>query len=537
MLQENVIPGYKVCSLIGRGAMGRVFEVESEDESHACRAIKIFEPVDQENQQVLKRQFDLEIAALQCISNPKSLIPKGVYLPRIYGKGTLPKPHNTPYYIMDCVKSSDGSIKNLSDIQNNALENWDLIEGGIEKWFFDVARTLAFIHKHNIIHGDIKPENIVVDSRNHAFLVDFGAVATSIQHSDIGIKRALEGDGLLKHILLGSDDFKAPEVRDHLPPITKSDVYSLGATFWQLLFDERIGMSTDIEQIINDDIHKSLLPNEKWKKLLPKMLEKSPDKRVNADKCIAILEGSQSRCNLKVDTGSRTSRFLEECDKTIFECQYRQILVALDDYARLVTGLEWCAGGRTHKGEDVFRELYKKHRKPELRVIKDYLSKHQFSFGDSGLIVELSSLDAIFMKDFESAGLSPLADILFQRLNALWASFCIDSAYTEAHKFLMEKGVSISRNYLSPAAQFIFGKYRHLKWDLDSDRYFHEGKRSAEYRGERAADRLFMYERTLMAYKPSPDVAKMQEYSIAERNKIEGLDKTEIIDLPAIWQS
>lgn len=97
-----------------------------------------------------------------------------------------------------------------------------------------------------------------------------------------------------------------------------------------------------------------------------------------------------------------------------------------------------------------------------------------------------------------------------------------------------EKIIGIVRDYIGPDAQFVFGKYRHIKWGLDVK--FAKG-RPAYYRGERSADRLFVYERTLAMYIPAPDIAELQLAALDERNMKLGLANNLRLDVKGIWTS
>lgn len=80
-----------------------------------------------------------------------------------------------------------------------------------------LLNALNYMHFHGIIHGDIKPQNIIVQEDIHnAVLVDYG-FATARPHRDTSALGYTPG-------------FVAPELMTHSPPTPESDIYSLGCT-------------------------------------------------------------------------------------------------------------------------------------------------------------------------------------------------------------------------------------------------------------------------------------------------------------------
>ncbi|KZV44440.1 hypothetical protein F511_19341 [Dorcoceras hygrometricum] len=95
----------------------------------------------------------------------------------------------------------------------------------------DVARGLSFLHSldANVIYRDLKPSNILIDSKFHAKLSDFGLA-----------RKGPTGDG--SHVstrVVGTLGYAAPEylARGHLSP--RSDVYSFGVVLLELLSGKR----------------------------------------------------------------------------------------------------------------------------------------------------------------------------------------------------------------------------------------------------------------------------------------------------------
>jgi serine/threonine protein kinase len=110
------------------------------------------------------------------------------------------------------------------------------------------AEGLEYAHGFGIVHRDVKPANLLSDSRGHIWLTDFGLAQL---HSDAGLTQT--GD------LLGTLRYMSPEqaagqrlVVDH-----RTDIYSLGATLYELLTFRPIFDGTDrqtlLRQILNEE--------------------------------------------------------------------------------------------------------------------------------------------------------------------------------------------------------------------------------------------------------------------------------------------
>lgn len=99
-----------------------------------------------------------------------------------------------------------------------------------ERVIKDVAEALAYAHANGVVHRDVKPENIFLDSgTGRALLSDFG-----IAHStEFDSRLTMDGAAI------GTPSYMAPEQIDGAPPNARSDLYSLGLVAWEMLTGER----------------------------------------------------------------------------------------------------------------------------------------------------------------------------------------------------------------------------------------------------------------------------------------------------------
>lgn len=92
-----------------------------------------------------------------------------------------------------------------------------------------VAQTLGaleYAHGEGVIHRDIKPANLLIDTRGRAKLVDFGIAATLSQTMN---------HVSLQHVRAGTPSYMSPQQLEGRLPKPTDDIYSLGATLYELL--------------------------------------------------------------------------------------------------------------------------------------------------------------------------------------------------------------------------------------------------------------------------------------------------------------
>ena len=141
-----------------------------------------------------------------------------------------------------------------------------------------IARALAHAHAHGIIHRDIKPHNILIDTTGKPYLSDFG-LAKDVDLASISFSG--EVTGTVHYMSVEQVSGKG------LPVDHRTDIYSLGITLYELLALKRPFDGETREQICRQILEKERAPLRKLNPRIPrdietvvhKAIEKSPARR------------------------------------------------------------------------------------------------------------------------------------------------------------------------------------------------------------------------------------------------------------------
>ncbi|KAJ7451595.1 hypothetical protein FB451DRAFT_702631 [Mycena latifolia] len=155
------------------------------------------------------------------------------------------------------------------------------------EWFRFLLSGVEFLHKRGVVHNDIKPANILLSNKNIPVLVDFGFAEKYDMKS---------GTAFHSNLSYGTPEYLSPERARGLPHDTrKSDVWSLGITFFEILIGRTPFEHSDTEQFsTKEDLEKywARTLRGKWvgswkmskaiEKLLRRMISPNADLRCTA---------------------------------------------------------------------------------------------------------------------------------------------------------------------------------------------------------------------------------------------------------------
>lgn len=258
-LEGQDLGKYRILESLGRGGMAQVYKAYHPSLDRYV-AVKVLRPDLVEETEFLSR-FQREARAIAALRHPNIV--------QVYDFDV----HNDIYYmVMELLEGN--TLKVFLNAYRRQAERIPVSDA--TRIMLDILAGLSYAHKQGVIHRDIKPANIILTKSGQAVLTDFG------------IAQMLGGTQYTKSgALMGTLNYMAPEQgRDGKCDI-RSDIYSLGIVFYEMLtggvpFDADTPLAI-IMKHINDPLPspRSLEPSvpEALEMILLKTLAKNPDER------------------------------------------------------------------------------------------------------------------------------------------------------------------------------------------------------------------------------------------------------------------
>lgn len=257
-----VVPGYRCLRPVGKGGMSRVYLVERLRDGELM-ALKFADGSVSEDSEVLYR-FVEEYGLLEQIHHPNVL--------QIHDQGVT---DDALFIVMEYLPG--GTLKQLIGNKGMAPERvWSVLR--------EMIRALVEVHRMGIIHRDIKPENILLRNDGTAVLGDFG-VAKRMQQA--------RSDARMDYIV-GTPYFMSPEQAIGEMEDERTDIYSMGAVFFNMLTGEKPYQGETLEKIVQQHLHAPVpkLPAQyrHLQYFLDRMMAKDKEDRYSASTLLKMLD-------------------------------------------------------------------------------------------------------------------------------------------------------------------------------------------------------------------------------------------------------
>jgi DNA-binding SARP family transcriptional activator len=201
---------YRLEREIGRGSVATVYLARDRKHDRAV-ALKVLKPEIAAGSD--RRRFEREIGVLARMQHPHIL--------PLYDSGVLPLAggRESLFYVMPYVEGEP--------LRDRLEREGQVPLGDALRLACEIAEALAYAHGQQVVHRDIRPENILL-AGGHALVADFG------------IARALEVSGgeaiSTSGLVLGHPAYMSPEqARGATRVDARSDIYSLGCVLYEML--------------------------------------------------------------------------------------------------------------------------------------------------------------------------------------------------------------------------------------------------------------------------------------------------------------
>jgi hypothetical protein len=277
------IPGFDVKRTIGRGGMATVYLAIQQSLEREV-VLKTLDTTHDESGDFFER-FLKEGRIIASLRHP--------HIVTIFDIGTA---DDVVYIAMEYVDGGDLRAK----IENRLapVRGLDLVS--------KIGQALAYAHKNDIIHRDVKPANILFRSDGTPLLSDFGIA------KDATVDKELTSTGTI----LGSPFYMSPEQAEGLTVDGRTDLYSLGVIFYEMLTGEKPYEGDSAIKVIMKHIQSPVptLPPEldQFQPLLNRMMAKNRDQRVaDAEELVEEVDELRKQVEGKKGRGTMTLHALK----------------------------------------------------------------------------------------------------------------------------------------------------------------------------------------------------------------------------------
>ena len=247
---EQLVAGYTVLHLVGQGGQAKVYLAEREHDGLRV-ALKVLERSLHQDPTFVER-FMREYKLIASIDND--------HVARVYDQGFA---GDLPYIALEFLPSGTlaGRIR----------------EGMSSRAALRIASQIAFaldaIHAKGIVHRDLKPANILFRPDGRPVIVDFGLA------KNLGWNSSLTQAGQL----LATPRYMSPEQCLGQPVDVRSDLYSLGALFYEMLTGHKLYELENVANLVHAHLHAPVprLPERLagYQPIVDRLLAKDPAQR------------------------------------------------------------------------------------------------------------------------------------------------------------------------------------------------------------------------------------------------------------------
>jgi serine/threonine-protein kinase PpkA len=250
MPSEQPVPGYNVVHIIGQGGQAQVYLAEREHDGLRV-ALKVLNRA-LRNDPVFLERFVREYKLVASLDS--------AFVARIYDQGFS---GDYPYIAMEFLPSGTLAARIREGLTTRAAL----------RVAAQIAQALDAIHSRGIVHRDLKPANILFRADGRPVIVDFGLA------KDLAVNSSLTVAGQL----VATPRYSSPEQFLGRPVDARSDLYSLGVVFYEMLTGRKLFEPIGGADLVYAHLHSPIprLPAHLagYQPVLDRLLAKDPKDR------------------------------------------------------------------------------------------------------------------------------------------------------------------------------------------------------------------------------------------------------------------
>lgn len=270
---------YEIIEKIGEGGMAEVYKAK-------CQKLNRYDAV-----KILKKEFIDDINVVEKFTKEATAL-ANLSDNNIVNVLDVGKQDDIHYIVMEYVKGK--TLKQI--IRESGKLSYDkVIDYGIQ-----IARALDCAHRNNIIHRDVKPQNILVTGEGIVKVTDFGIAKSPDSQTITNTSK-----------IMGSAHYFSPEQAKGNYVDYRSDIYSFGVVLYEMVtgklpFDAESPVSVALkhiqEPVVPPNMIDENIPNS-LNKLILKAMEKEPIKRYqNVKEILNDLLKIQKNLDVNIET-------------------------------------------------------------------------------------------------------------------------------------------------------------------------------------------------------------------------------------------
>lgn len=201
---------YRIQGVLGKGAMGLVYDgVDPRLDRRVAIKTILTSTLDEATAKHYSMRFMREVRAVARLNHPNIV--------QVYDYGTQ---GDLAYIVMEYI---DGR-----ELKDSFDGKQPFAFATVLRMMGELLDALEFAHEAGVIHRDVKPANVMLDSGERVKLTDFGVARITDPDADLG-------EATRAGAMIGTPSYMSPEQIQGQPIDRRTDVFSAGVLFYQML--------------------------------------------------------------------------------------------------------------------------------------------------------------------------------------------------------------------------------------------------------------------------------------------------------------